>query len=139
MIDAATKSTNTDAARSAVLYVDDEAISRFYFKKLCANEIATYTADSVDEALLILSEQSQNIGVIFCDLCMPNKSGTELFRLAAKRYPNIKLILTTAFNMEIKDNKIQEELGEDIDLFQVVEKPWDIDDLVMTLHRALAS
>ncbi len=81
-----------------MLIVDDERLDRqgvAYLIGKYAFPIETSMADSVEEALQILD--SRPVDILFTDICMPEKNGLELIRLARQRHPTLECIIYSAF------------------------------------------
>lgn len=81
-----------------MLIVDDERIDRegvAYLLRKYGFPIETCMAESVDEALAVL--QRDKVDILFTDVCMPDKSGLELVRLARERYPELACVVYSAF------------------------------------------
>ena len=119
--------------RHAVLYVDDEPKALKYFRKAFEDDFTILTASDVDEALQVLDEHSEDIGVLVTDQRMPGKQGTELLFEARLRCPRIVRILTTAYS-ELDSAIEAVNSGE---VFRYIVKPWNLRELRGTLLRAM--
>ena len=79
-----------------VLVVDDQAMIRMFGADMIAD--AGYTvieAKNADEALRIL-EEAEDISLLFSDIDMPGSmDGLELAELVHKRWPDMRLLLTS--------------------------------------------
>ena len=75
-----------EAVKHSILLVDDEPEILFSLKSLLRREFDLHTAESGEEALLILSQQP--IDIVMSDQRMPNMSGTELMEKVRTAYPD---------------------------------------------------
>jgi CheY-like chemotaxis protein len=80
----------------AILIVDDDPLVR-----MCAAEelsdfgYKVFEAANADEAIRILEEHSE-IRLIFTDVNMPGLDGVKLAHAIAKRWPPVKIVVTSA-------------------------------------------
>jgi FixJ family two-component response regulator len=116
-----------------VLFVDDEALALKYFRRAFESRFKVFAASSADEALRVLEESHEDIGVIVTDQRMPEASGVELLRIVRQKYPRTVRILTTAYSeLDLLIQAINTGA-----VYSFVTKPWQLDDLDRTLSRAL--
>ncbi len=123
----------TAPEKKQILYVDDESQALKYFEKLFGDRFATATAGSVNEAIAYLDEHASQVGVLLTDQRMPGKVGTNLLEHCRHHHPNISRVLTTAYSDLEAAVKAVNEGGA----FRYLTKPWNEDELVGTLLRAL--
>lgn len=116
----------------SVLYVDDEPKALKYFEKAYSKQYQILTAESPEEGLKILEQESERIGIIVSDQRMPKTTGVEFLSTVRKHYPEKVRILTTAYSD--LDSAIQSVNQGHI--YQYVVKPWDIQDFSLVLKRA---
>ncbi|QDU26947.1 Hydrogenase transcriptional regulatory protein hupR1 [Anatilimnocola aggregata] len=124
---------NPHPTAKQILYVDDEAQALKYFVRLFGDRFQVLTAPSVDEALALLEKDSGEIGVVITDQRMPGKTGVALMEHLRHRHPNIVRILTTAYSDLDAAIKSVNEGGA----FRYITKPWNEDEIVGALLRAL--
>ena len=86
--------TKYDYKKFAILYVDDEPQPLKLFTQIFDQNFTVFTASSVDEALKIINEKSDSIGVVMTDQRMPQKTGVNLLDELRQKHPNIIRILT---------------------------------------------
>ena len=113
--------------------VDDEAKALKYFARAFGDRFPVFSAASAAEALEVLTERGDEIGVVVSDQRMPESSGVELLRQVRDRYPNTVRVLTTAYTD-------QETLVGAINsgaVYSFVSKPWEPEELVRVLGQAL--
>lgn len=116
-----------------ILLVDDEALALKYFSKAFGQRFPIYAASSAAEALQVLDEHAQRIGVVVTDQRMPEATGVELLTEVRNRYPGTARILTTAYSdFDVLVSAIN--VGA---VHSFVAKPWNIGDLERTLVEAL--
>ena len=121
-----------------ILYVDDEhavqrAISRDLRAWLDRRHLDLKTFDSAAACLKFLESGGDDVVLVVSDLRMPGMKGSELLQVLAQRYPNIGLLLLTAYSdME----EIRRAVAARI--YGLVMKPWDPDSLTAELDRALS-
>lgn len=122
-----------DYQRYAILFVDDEANTRKYFKRLFSEKFRILEAEDGVEALKVFREHANEIGIIVTDQRMPNETGVGFLSKIAEDYPDIIKILSTAYS------DIDAAIGSvnQGGIFRYMTKPWDIPQLEVTLRRAM--
>ena len=115
-----------------VLCVDDEPNILTSLKRALRKQpFKLITAESGPDALAALKEIS--VDLVISDMRMPGMTGAELLTQVYQNYPETMRILLTGYSdMEstvsaINDGKIH----------QYISKPWDNDELVFSIDRAL--
>jgi FixJ family two-component response regulator len=93
-------------------------------------------AESGEEALKIakeLTDEGHDLTVVISDYIMPSMKGDELLVKLHKRYPlSKKILLTGQAALEGVTNVINDAI-----LYRFIDKPWDRDDLRMTVQEAI--
>jgi two-component system, probable response regulator PhcQ len=117
----------------AILYVDDETIALKYFEKGFSQDFRVMTAPSAEEGWNLVQAHHREIGVLMTDQRMPGQSGVELLEKVRQHYPNIIRILVTAYS-DIGSAIAAVNTGA---IYKYISKPWDVNDLRITLLRAL--
>lgn len=80
----------------AILIVEDEPLVR-----MCASDELTdlgyevFEASNADEAIRLLEERPE-IRLVFTDVNMPGLDGVKLAHAVAKRWPPVKIVVTSA-------------------------------------------
>lgn len=123
-----------------ILCVDDEVIVLFSLKEQLKRHFsrkgyAIEIAESPREALEIIDEFNDNntIVVVISDWLMPGMKGDEFLRQVHMKNPKaIKIMLTGQ-----ADEKAINLAREKANLFDCIYKPWDVDNLMNTIERAL--
>lgn len=85
----------TDA--QAILFVDDEAVSRQWFSRCFGDEFEIATAASVDDALAILTERGDSFAALITDYRMPEQDGMKLLRFVRREHRHLVRLLVTAY------------------------------------------
>jgi CheY-like chemotaxis protein len=124
---------NYDYQRYAILFVDDEANTRKYFRRLFSDKFRILEAEDGVEALTVFRAHSKEIGIIVTDQRMPNETGVGFLSKIADDYPDVIKILSTAYS------DIDAAIGSvnQGGIFRYMTKPWDIPQLEVTLRRAM--
>ncbi len=122
-----------DYQRYAILFVDDEANTRKYFRRLFGEKFRILEAEDGVQALAIFREHANEIGIIVTDQRMPNETGVGFLSKIAGDYPDVIKILSTAYS------DIDAAIGSvnQGGIFRYITKPWDIPQLEVTLRRAM--
>ena len=112
---------------SAVLVVDDERNIRLTLSMaLEALKIPVDTAESGEEALQKLTEKSYSLMLL--DLRLPGLDGLEVLRLVTDKYPQVKVIIITAYgSIEVAVEAMK--IGA-IDFLQKPFQPTEVRDIV---------
>ena len=114
----------------SVLYVDDEENNLISFKATFRLKYKVFIAISGDEAMKML--EANNIEIVITDQRMPNMTGVEFLEKVLVLYPETMRILLTGYaDMTAVVDAINK--GK---IFHYLSKPWDEDELEMTIKRA---
>jgi CheY-like chemotaxis protein len=126
--------------RKVILCVDDESIIleslREQLEKHFGDAYIYETAESAEEALEIIDELEEDgleIAIIVCDWLMPGMKGDKFLLQIDLKYPRVvKVLLTGQADQESVDN-----LEELADLFTLVPKPWNKEELINIIKQGL--
>lgn len=114
----------------AILYVDDEEQNLVSFRATFRREYRVFTAQGGEAGLRIMREQP--VQLIITDQRMPGMTGVQFLEKAATEYPDtIRMVLTGYSDMEAIIEVINS--GR---IFRYVQKPWDEQELRMTIENA---
>lgn len=114
-----------------VLIVDDELnIRRILQASFDKNGWLAMTAESGEEALRILAREQ--IDCVLTDVTMPGMSGYELQKEVAERYPDVPVVIMTAYGTI---PQAVEAIRNGA--FEFVTKPFDLDSVKKTIQLAL--
>jgi len=116
-----------------VLFVDDEEKTRKYFSRLFGEKYKILLAMDGVQALEIFKENMDDIAVIVTDQRMPNMTGSQLLEKVTQLKPSCIRILSTAYS----DIDAAIDAVNKGGMYQYVTKPWEVNDLEVSLMRAI--
>lgn len=121
----------------SILLVDDEpavhrSVRREIFYWLAERNLSLVTAETGAQALEILADRHDSIELVVSDLKMPGMSGSDLLLEIHDRYPDIALILLTAY---ADVNEIRKAVSAAIQ--SLILKPWETGHLITEMEKAL--
>jgi DNA-binding NtrC family response regulator len=116
-----------------VLVVDDEEPNLDLVVRLFDDDFRLLTAKNADLAVKEL--ESAEVAVLVTDQRMPGRSGVDLLAEAAKRWPDVRRILLTAYS----DRELLLDAIKRGHVDEYVLKPWDADDLRLRIEGGLAA
>jgi two-component system chemotaxis response regulator CheB len=115
---------------SKILIVDDEPDLIYALQESLAADKALFdvvTAENGREALMILARE--DVHLVVADINMPEMNGIELLDEIKRRYPEIGVILMSAYGTE----KLRQEIRQ-TDCLHFIEKPFSIMEFRQLLH-----
>jgi adenylate cyclase len=134
-------SRTTQARKPVIVCVDDEPIVLHSLREQFERELGSYeveVAEGASEALEIVDELRADavpIPVVVSDHIMPGMKGDELLVHVHERLPDTRTILLTGqAGLEAVARAIN-----DANLYRYVAKPWNRDDLTLTVREAVRS
>jgi len=117
---------------SVILLVDDEASILSSLKRVLRPKGYTIiTAESGAEGLRLLEENA--VDLIISDMRMPEMTGAQFLGKAKERYPEVTRILLTGYSEITSTVSAINDGG----IYHYLQKPWDEQDLILTIQRAL--
>ena len=117
---------------SVILLVDDEASILSSLKRVLRPKGYTLiTAESGAEGLRLLEENA--VDLIISDMRMPEMTGAQFLGKAKERYPEVTRILLTGYSEITSTVSAINDGG----IYHYLQKPWDEQDLILTIQRAL--
>jgi len=123
-------------SKPKVLVVDDEEALRFLLaSELEAEAFEVLSAGDGDEAIDLVrkkSEQGDHFDVVLLDIKMPRVDGFEVLKYVKGNVPETKVIMLTAY-ADVKNAIESLRLGAS----DFVSKPYDLDDILTSINRAL--
>ena len=114
-----------------VLYVDDEPDNLRIFELTLRREFSILTATSAEEGLRLLNENP--VAVVLSDQRMPDVTGVEFLARVRDVDANTIRMLVTAYG----DVDILGEAINDGSIYRYVPKPWEPEDMRLTLRRGI--
>ena len=117
---------------ATVLVVEDRPeVRQFAVRCLDKMKLNILQAENAASAKNLL-ENNKKIDVLFTDILMPgDMNGRELANWAVKKYPHLKVLLTTAAEKEAK------QYGKGSHAFQMLPKPYSKQELLEHIHSIL--
>ena len=116
----------------AILIVDDEELILKSISRVLRNEnCRILTAPSGEEGLAIL--KNNDVHLVISDQKMPGMSGLDFLKRVQREYPQILTIMLTG----LAELKIAMDAINEAGVYKFILKPWDDDDLKVTVRRAL--
>jgi len=114
-----------------VLVVDDEPkLCDLLSSALSQNDVHVFTASNGVQALAILEQE--DIDLVISDWRMPGMDGPQLLAEVKQRYSHLPVIVMTAYST-VKNAGQSMRNGA----YDYIAKPFDIDELDITVHKAL--
>jgi two-component system nitrogen regulation response regulator GlnG len=114
-----------------VWIIDDDRSIRWVFEKALAREnIAFKTFSSAQDALAALGASPPQ--VVVSDIRMPGSSGLELLQQVKARFPNLPVIIMTAYS-DLESAVAAFQGGA----FEYLPKPFDVDQAIDLIRRAM--
>jgi DNA-binding NtrC family response regulator len=117
--------------RYKILVVDDEAPNLRTLERLFRNDYEVLTASSAAEALALI--QRHDVALLISDQRMPEMSGIELMSQTIDLRPHMVRILLTGY-ADVSSLIEAINCGH---VYKYVTKPWEQEDLTITVTRAL--
>jgi DNA-binding NtrC family response regulator len=114
-----------------ILIVDDETANLRALERLFRKNHDVLTAQSGDEAIALLEQH--DVALLITDQRMPVMTGIELLRRTVPLRPHMMRILLTGYT----DVSTLIEAINCGHVYKYVAKPWNNDDLCVTVSRAL--
>ena len=116
-----------------ILVVDDEVFILSALRRLLRDRgFEVLTADSGAAGLVILERET--IDVVISDMRMPEMTGAEFLEQTFSRWPNVKRILLTGY-ADVSSTIAAVNKGK---IWRYIAKPWDDEDLILTVQQAAA-
>lgn len=119
--------------KHTILCVDDEQHNLDALRRTLRKEYIILTALSGQEGLDLLKDNT--VSLIISDQRMPNMSGVEFLEKSIAMYPDVVRIILTGFT-DVEDLIGAINTGQ---VYRYITKPWDPNDLKVTVKRALES
>ena len=120
-----------DEKKTNILIIDDEEDVIYCLKNfLDSKGYAADSATSGEEALRKLTER--NVDLILLDIIMPGLKGTEIAKIVREKYPNIRIVVATAFPKE------SEVLSREGLMEALITKPFRVQELYKKLQEVIS-
>ena len=126
------RTSATPSIAGTILVVEDEtALRDAVVKMLLRQGLVVLEAGDGTAAINALRATASAVPLVLLDMTIPGKSGPELIAELRRDRPGIKIVLTSAFSEDVALLSIT---PEKVDGF--IRKPYNISELIDTLHRA---
>ncbi len=123
-----------ESVKHTVLIVDDEENNLMLLKRTLRGKYNILTAHNGVEALDVVKEHGKEISLIVSDQKMPVMEGTEFLKKVRESNPQIiKILLTGHVDTDIIVSAIN-----DCDLFQYILKPFEPEELKITVENGIS-
>lgn len=116
---------------ASILIVEDEPAIRSLFVALLARDFRCQTVESAEAAIQLLDAQPFHL--VLADIGLPGTSGLELCRTITAREPRPAVILISG-KIDLEGEAEARRAGA----FDFIHKPFNLADVVATVHCALA-
>lgn len=123
-----------NAARSLILFVDDQEVARRYFSLMFAGEYDIITADNAEDAWMLIQEHADRLAVVITDQRMGHHTGVDLLMAVRQKHPRLVRLLTTGYG-DLEEAIDAVHRG---DLHAYIQKPWNIEEFGLDIRRAVA-
>jgi DNA-binding NarL/FixJ family response regulator len=110
---------------------DDDDVRRSTARSLAPHGYTCVEAASGAAARRVLDVQ-HDVAVVLCDITMPGESGLDLLVGLTARFPDVAVVMTTGL-----DDPRMAEAAFDRGAFGYVIKPWETNELLISLDSAL--
>ncbi len=118
----------------AVLVVDDELRSQEALRRTLEEDFEVFCASGAGEALAVLEREmpSAAIRIVLCDQRMPGMTGVDFLKEVRLRWPDVVRIILSGYTDAEDIISGVNEAG----IWQYLLKPWQPEQLLLTLQRA---
>lgn len=117
-------------ALPTVLVVDDEIRSQEALRRTLEEDFTVFTASSAEEARGIMEREF--VQILLCDQRMPGQSGVDFLRDVRAQWPDTVRIIISGYT----DSEDIIRGVNDAGIYQYLLKPWQPDQLLLTLKNA---
>jgi PAS domain S-box-containing protein len=123
------------SSEGTVLLVEDEAQLRSAVKKMLGKAgFTVFDAGDGSEAIELLRSKAAGIDLLILDISLPGRSSHEVLREAVDRWPQIKVVLASAYDEEMAKASLTASQVRGF-----VRKPYQVSTLLSTIRNALSS
>lgn len=127
------------AGKRALVADDEQKICKVIDAVLkargCESEVMILGQDAIDRLERITSEGAPRFDIIISDIRMPDRNGYEVFSSARQHCPGAPVILMTGFGYDPHHSIVR---ASQEGMAGVLFKPFDIEQLIEEMHKALA-
>ena len=118
----------------AVLVVDDEVRSQEALRRTLEEDFEVFCASGAEEGMAILEREEivSAVRIVLCDQRMPGTTGVQFLRDVRHRWPDVVRIILSGYTDAEDIISGVNEAG----IWQYLLKPWQPEQLLLTLQRA---
>ena len=109
---------------------DDHHLKVLMVKALSNSKISIKTSSTISEGWIILEKESFDL--VICDVVLPDGDGLELVKKLKKKFNHLEFIIISAQN-----NILTAIKADQLDVFEYIPKPLDLNDLTISVDRSL--
>ncbi len=115
-----------------ILIVDDEPRSLEALARTLSDDFDVKTAANVEQATALLEQEW--VQIVLCDQRMPDMTGVDFLKRVRERWPDVVRIIISGYT---DTNDVVAGINE-AGIYQYITKPWQPDNLILTLKSAAA-
>jgi len=118
----------------AILVIDDEVRSQEALRRTLEEDFEVFCASGAAEGLEVLEREQSTAGIriVLCDQRMPGTTGVEFLKEVRLRWPDVVRIILSGYSDAEDIISGVNEAG----IWQYLLKPWQPEQLLLTLQRA---
>jgi len=124
----------TAGGERVLLVEDEDGVRAFATRALVEWGYDIVAAPSAEEALAVLDTDPDGFDLVFSDIVLPGKSGTQLAEEICARNPDARILLTSGY---LFPDRPGGELTASAIGFQLLKKPYSTNALRSAIHEAL--
>ncbi len=109
---------------------DDHSLKVVMVKALSTSKILIKTSSTISEGWVLL--EKEQFDLVICDVVLPDGDGLELVKKLKKKFNHLEFIIISAQN-----NILTAIKADQLDVFEYIPKPLDLNDLVISVDRSL--
>jgi len=128
------ESPSAAPGRTVLIVEDEEPLRLAIAKMLRKSGMKAFEASNGSAAIDFLRARGAEIDLILLDLTIPGSSSQEVVAEAAQTWPDVKVILTSAYSAELA-----RQMMEPLIICGFIRKPFSFGDLIQTLRNALVT
>lgn len=118
--------------RRLLVVEDSEELLNMLSRSLAAEGYEVLWARDGEDALKLLTRETDPIGAMIVDVVLPGMTGPELVEAVRREHPETRAIYVSAFDAETVRSH-----GVDPEVVPFLSKPYDPDDLIRGIQETL--